>query len=169
MTTHHLTVTAPEGQATIEFAREFDAPVEAVFAAHCGPDLVRQWLGPHGYEMQIEEYDFRSGGRWRCLHRNPQGQEFGFHGCFQTVRESELAVQTVEYEGAPDHVSLDALHFERLDDGRTRLRGRSAFGSAQARDAMIASGMEGCMEGCMQEGYERLDALVARVPSAAGA
>ena len=32
----------------MEFTREFDAPVEALFRAHAEPELVKQWLGPHG-------------------------------------------------------------------------------------------------------------------------
>ena len=50
-----LHVTAPEGQPSLEFVREVDAPVEAVFAAHRDPDLLARWLGPHGYEMVVSE------------------------------------------------------------------------------------------------------------------
>lgn len=152
-----LHVTAPEGQPSLEFVREVDAPVEAVFAAHRDPDLLARWLGPHGYEMVVTEYDYRSGGRYRYVHRGPTGDEFAFHGCFHTVRDGDLAVQTFEFEGAPDHVSLDTMRFEPLEGGRTRLRGLSVFQSVAARDAMVASGMERGM----REGYERLDDLLA--------
>ncbi|GAA1901481.1 SRPBCC family protein [Lapillicoccus jejuensis] len=151
-----LHVTAPQGQPSLAFVREVDAPVAAVFAAHRDPDLLARWLGPHGYEMVVTEYDFRSGGRWRYVHRNPAGDEFGFHGCFHTVRDDELAVQTFEFEVAPDHVSLDTVRFEPLEGGRTRLRGSSVFQSVEARDAMVASGMERGM----REGYERLDVVL---------
>ena len=52
----HLDV--PAGMPWIDFTREFDAPVAALFRAHAEPDLVRQWLGPDGYEMDIEQWDF---------------------------------------------------------------------------------------------------------------
>jgi len=158
MTTNQLILEAPEGQPTIDFTRELDAPLEAVFQAHRDPELVRQWLGPHGYGMEMHEYDFRSGGRWRYVHTDPHGQEFGFRGCFHTIRDNDLIVQTFEFDGSPDHVSLDLMHFERLEGGRTRLRGHSVFLVVQDRDAMITSGMEGGM----REGYERLAALLAR-------
>lgn len=159
--THALTVTAPEGLPFIEMQRDFDAPVSAVFAAHRDPDLYSQWVGPHGYEMTIERHDFVTQGGYRFCHRNPEGEEFWFNGVFHTVRENELAIQTFEYEGAPDQVSLDTTTFTDLGGGRTRLSGRSVFGSVEARDAMVASGME---RGVV-EGYERLDAILATVPA----
>jgi uncharacterized protein YndB with AHSA1/START domain len=153
--TSPLTVNTPEGLPFVEFEREFDAPVAAVFRAHQDPALVEQWLGPHGYEMEIDGYDFRTGGSYRYIHRK-DGEEYAFHGVFHVVRENEFAVQTFEFEGYPDVVSLDHLTFEDLGNGRTRLRGHSVFPSLEARDGMVESGMEGGMS----EGYERLDSLL---------
>ena len=86
--TNPLIVNTPEGLPFIEFEREFDAPVDAVFRAHRDPDLVKQWLGPRGYEMEVDVYDFTPGGRWRYIHRNPEGEEYAFHGVFHTIRET---------------------------------------------------------------------------------
>lgn len=58
-----VTITAPEGVPFIDIVREFDAPVAALFRAHAEPELVRQWLGPNGYEMDIEQWEFATGGR----------------------------------------------------------------------------------------------------------
>lgn len=157
--TNQLTVTAPEGLPLTEFTREFDAPVEAVFEAFRDPALVRQWLGPHGYDMDLETYDFRTGGRYRYRHRTPDGAEYAFRGVFHTVRDNEFAVQTFEFEGVPDVVSLDRMTFVRLDGGRTRLEGHSMFPSVEARDVMVASGMA---DG-MSQGYDRLDTVVSSV------
>ena len=154
--THSIKVTAPEGVPFVEFEREFDAPVAAVFRAHKEPELVKQWLGPRKYEMEIESYDFRTGGRYRYVHRNDTG-EYAFNGVFHSVRENEVAIQTFEFEAFPDVVSLDHLVFEDLGDGRTRLLGRSTYPSLEARDGMVSSGMEGGMS----EGYERLDEVLA--------
>ncbi len=154
--TNPLTIDAPQGLPWIDFTREFDAPVAAVWAAHRDPELVRQWLGPNGYEMTIDHWDFVSGGGYRYTHRNPEGMEFGFHGVFHTIRDGEFAIQTFEFDGAPDEVAIEFMWFEDLGDGRTRLRGRSIGRTVEGRDAMVASGME---KG-MREGYERLDAIV---------
>jgi uncharacterized protein YndB with AHSA1/START domain len=155
-TTHPVTVNAPEGLPFIEIVREFDAPVEAVFRAHRDPELIKQWLGPRGYEMDIERWDFTSQGGYRYVHRNPEGEEFAFNGTFHTVRENEFAVQTFEFEGVPDVVAIESMTFEDLGDGGTRLRIWSTYPSVEARDGMVASGMEGGL----REGYERLDAIL---------
>lgn len=155
--TNTLTVTAPEGLPFIDFEREFDAPIGAVFRAHKEPSLVKQWLGPRGYEIEIDHYDFVSQGGYRYIHRTPAGDEYGFNGVFHVVRENEFAIQTFEFEGVPDIVSIESVTFEDLGDGRTRLRGHAVYPSLEARDGMVASGMEGGM----REGYERLDELVA--------
>jgi uncharacterized protein YndB with AHSA1/START domain len=155
--TNPVTITAPEGVPFIDIEREFDAPVAAVFRAHKEPDLIKQWLGPNGYEMDIEHYDFTTGGGYRYVHRNPQGQEFAFNGVFHVVRENEFAIQTFEFEGYPDVVAIESLRFEDLGHGRTRLVAHSVYPSLEARDGMVASNMEVGVT----EGYERLDKVVA--------
>jgi uncharacterized protein YndB with AHSA1/START domain len=155
-TTHPVTVNAPEGLPFIEIVREFDAPVEAVFRAHREPELVKQWLGPRGYEMDIERWDFTSQGGYRYVHRNPEGEEYAFNGTFHTVRENEFAVQTFEFEGVPDVVAIESMTFEDLGDGRARIHIHSTYPTVEARDGMVASGMEGGL----REGYERLDAIL---------
>ncbi|NUT59355.1 MAG: SRPBCC family protein [Agromyces sp.] len=155
--TNPVTINAPEGLPFIEIIREFDAPVEAVFRAHREPELVKQWLGPNGYEMDIERWDFTTQGGYRYVHRNPEGEEYRFNGTFHTVRDNEFAVQTFEFEGYPDVVAVESMTFEDLGDGRTRLRGWSTYPSVEARDGMVESGMEIGL----REGFERLDAILA--------
>jgi uncharacterized protein YndB with AHSA1/START domain len=153
-----LKVSAPDGLPFIEFEREFDAPVAAVFRAHQDPDLVKRWMGPAVYETEIETYDFRTGGRFRFIQRDDTS-EHAFNGVYHVVRENEFAIQTFEYEGFPDVVSIETLSFEDLGSGRTRLRGHATYPSLEARDGMYQSGMEGGMS----EGYERLDKVLAAV------
>jgi uncharacterized protein YndB with AHSA1/START domain len=155
--TNPLKVEAPAGVPFIDWEREFDAPVEAVFRAHKEPEMIKQWLGPRQYEMDIDNYDFRTGGRYRYLHR-ADGEEYAFNGVFHVVRENEFAIQTFEFEGFPDVVSIESMTFEALDDGRSRVRGHSTYPSMEARDGMVSSGMESGMS----EGYERLDEVLAK-------
>lgn len=156
MTSNPLTVDAPHGLPFVDYTRSFDAPVAAVYRAYEDPGLVAQWLGPDGYEMVVEEYDLRSNGRYRYVHRNPDGAEFAFHGVFHSVRPGELVIQTFEFEGVPDVVSIESLSFEDLGDDRTLLRGRAAYPSLEARDGMVRNGMERGMS----EGFVRLDSLL---------
>jgi uncharacterized protein YndB with AHSA1/START domain len=152
------TITAPEGVPYIDVRREFEAPRDLLFRAHTDPELLVQWLGPRQYTMIVDRYDVRHGGSWRYVHRDDQGNEFGFHGVFHGPQTPDGMVQTFEFEGAPGHVSLDKLTMEE-HDGRTTIRIHSVFQSVEARDAMVQGGMESGM----QDGYRRLDELLARL------
>lgn len=151
-----VTITAPQGVPFIDIEREFDAPVASVFRAHTDAELYQKWVGPRGYEMDLQEFDCRTGGRYRFVHRNPEGGEFGFNGVFHVVREDDFIIQTFEYEGAPDVVSIESATFESLDDGRSRLRIHAVYPSIETRDAMVDSGMEHGVT----DGYEQLDELL---------
>lgn len=150
-------IVADPGVPLVRITREFDAPPEKVFRAHTDPALVVQWLGPRRYEMTLDHHDCRTGGSYRYRHLG-DGVEYAFHGCFHEVRPSSLIVQTFTYEGFPDGVALERLVLEEIEGGRTRLTATSLVDSFEARDAVIASGME---EG-LRESYERLDDLLGR-------
>ena len=141
--TNPVKIEAPDGLPFIDFEREFDAPVEAVFRAHQDPDLIKQWLGPRGYEMEIDNYEFTTGGRWRYVQTDSKGEQYAFNGVFHVVRENEFAIQTFEFESFPDVVSIESLTFEDLGEGRSRIRGHATYPSMGARDGMVAGGMEG--------------------------
>ncbi len=155
--TNPVHVDAPAGVPFIDITREFDAPVSRVFAAHADPALVAKWMGPDRLETDITEWDFVSGGRWSFQQTEPGGESYGFRGTFHTVRTDELAIQTFEFLGYPDVVAVETLRFVDLDDDRTRLEIHSVYPSLEARDGMVASGMEGGLT----EGYARLDTIVA--------
>ncbi len=140
----------------VRITREFDAPPEKVFRAHTDPDIVAQWLGPRELEIRIDHFDCRTGGSYRYTHRRGD-EEYRFRGCFHEVRPSEVIVQTFTYEDQPDGVALERLVLEDLGNGRTRLTATSLVDSFEARDAMLASGMDVGI----RESYERLDELLA--------
>ena len=158
-TKHETTIEAVPDLPVVRMIREFDAPREMVFRAHCDPDLIVQWLGPRNLTMRVERYDARTGGGYRYIHSGEDGTEHAFYGSFHEVRSPDRMVQTFTYEGYPDGVSLDTLHLEDLGDGRTRLTATSVVDSIEARDMMLASGMEVGVN----EGYEKLDELLARM------
>lgn len=155
--TNALDLTAPVDTLAMEFTREFDASVAALFRAHADADLFRRWIGPRAGVMTIDRWDFQTGGGYRYVHDD--AGEYAFHGVFHTVRDGELIIQTFEFEGAPDSVNLEYLWFDDLGDRRSRLRGRSICPTLAARDGLLNSGMEGGMS----EGYDKLDELLARI------
>jgi len=150
-------VTAEPGVPQVQTARTFDAPLDLVYRAFTEPDLLVQWLGPHGYTMTIDRYDVHDGGTYRYTHTDDKGNAWAFHGVFHGDPSTDGMVQTFEFEGAPGHVSMDTVTFDE-QDGRTTVRTNSVFQSVEDRDAMVTSGMETGM----REGYERLEELLVR-------
>ena len=135
-------IDATPGQSYADITREFEAPAAAVFRAHADPDLFKAWIGPRGYETRLTHWDFRTGGGYRFEQDGAEGRSYGFRGVFHTVRENELIIQTFEYEGSPDDVSIDIIRFEDLPGGRSRIVDHSVFPSVEVLDAMMAEGME---------------------------
>jgi uncharacterized protein YndB with AHSA1/START domain len=154
MSTNETEVSADPTVPLVRIVRDFDAPREKVFRAHADPDLLARWLGPRELEMRIDRFACRTGGAYRYVHSDGD-EEYGFFGSFHEVRPAELIVQTFTFEGMPDAVALERLVLEERD-GRTHLVVTSLMDSFEARDAMIASGMEVGV----REGYEKLDELL---------
>lgn len=148
-------ITAPKGLPFVEIEREFDAPRRLVFRAYSEPELIKQWLGPRRLEMIIDRWDEHG---YRYVHRDQQGNAFGFRGAFHGPMSIDGGTQTFEFEGVPGHISLDTLTLEDHGD-RTIARTHSVFQSVEDRDAMIQAGMSGGVT----EGYERLDELLERL------
>jgi uncharacterized protein YndB with AHSA1/START domain len=155
--THPTTITAAPGLPFVDIVRDFDAPASAVFRAHTDPALFAQWMGPRDYPITVGEFDATPGGRWEYTFAGEGDERYGFRGVFHTVEPDRLIIQTFEFSGAPGAAGIGATTFEEID-GRTRLTSHEVYPTVEARDAIIASGMEYGVN----EGYERLDELLAR-------
>jgi len=151
------TVTTPTDRE-IHIERVFDAPRDKVFAAFTNPELIPEWWGPRGTTTIVDEMDVRPGGSWRFVGRGADGSETAFRGTYREITPPERIVQTFEWEGMPGHVSVETAVFEDLGD-RTRLVATSLFHTTEERDGMLHSGMEGGMN----ETYDRLDEVLARL------
>jgi uncharacterized protein YndB with AHSA1/START domain len=158
-------ITVEPGKQELFITREFDAPRALVFRAHTDPDLYVRWLGPHGYEMELETFEPVSGGRYRYVHKDKDGNAFSFHGVFHEMAE-DLMIQTFEFEGLPEkgHVVLDTMRLEELPGERTSITIQSVYQSVADRDGMVEAGMETGVN----EGYERLDQILEQLKEASG-
>lgn len=151
------TITTPADRE-IHVERVFAAPRDRVFAVYTDPELIPEWWGPHGTTTIVDRMDVRPGGGWRFVSRDSDGSETAFRGTYREIAPPERIVQTFEWEGMPGHVSVETATFEDLGD-RTKVRTVSIFHTTEERDGMMASGMEGGLN----ETYERLDAVLARL------
>lgn len=139
------------GKQDLSIVRWFDVRRALVFKAHTDPQAIPLWWGPGYLSTTVELLEPRAGGRWRYVQQNPQGQVFAFYGVFHHVAEDRI-VQTFEFDGAAGHVQLETMTLEEVG-GRTKMTAHSVFQSVEARDGMVASGMEGGFD----EGMGRLD------------
>ena len=145
------------GERELRIERVFDAPLERVWRAYSERDLIAQWWG-RGNELDVVRFEFERGGHWR-FEEHSEGQTHGFEGRFGDIDPMKSIRQTFEWDGMPTHVSVDTAEFEDLGDGRTLLRGRTIFLTAEDRDGMVSAGMESGM----RESYDALDRLLARL------
>lgn len=156
-TTHETEIFADPNLPKVRITRDFNATPDKVFRAWTEPDLFAQWIGPRDLAVRLDSYDVRTGGAYRYVNSDDDGNEYAFFGSFHEVRLDERIVQTFTFEGFPDSVTLETMTFEDLGDGRTRIVTESLFESMEDRDGMISSGMEVGV----REGYEKLDELLA--------
>lgn len=148
---------AEPGKQNVIVTRVFDAPRDLVFKVYTEPKHIPRWWGPRYLTTTIEKMDVKAGGLWRFVQRDPDGNEFAFHGVYHDIVSPERIVQTFEYEGTPGRVLLETAIFEALPDGKTRLTGNSVFQSVEDRDGMVSEGMESGQ----REGWERFAELLA--------
>ena len=168
MTMDKAQVTMPSDRE-VKVTRSFRAPRPLVYRAYTEPQLVRQWLlGPPGWSMPVCEMDVRVGGNFRWRWRSEDGgNEFGFTGTFREVQPSSKLVHTEAYDpgtvgdGYPGNDAIVTVTFVE-DGGFTTVTTLIDFGSKEARDAAVATGMTDGME----QSYQLLDRLLNDQPRA---
>jgi uncharacterized protein YndB with AHSA1/START domain len=156
-----LTVTTPSDREIV-MTRELDAPRDLVFEAHTSCEHMSRWWGPRKYEVTSCEIDFREGGKWRVVHRGPDGEEHAFRGEYREIVPPERITWTFEYEGFPGNISVETLTLEE-HDGKTTLTAKSVYDTVEQRDGMLQSGMT---EGAT-ETFDRLDEYLAELKATA--
>jgi uncharacterized protein YndB with AHSA1/START domain len=159
--TNITTITAEPGKQEFIITREFNAPRELVFKAYTDPKLYIQWIGPRELAMTLEKFEPITGGMWRYIQKDQNGNEFAFHGVNHEITAPERIISTFEFEGLPEkgHVILQTVRFEELPGNRTKVTSQAIFQSAEDRDGMLQSGME---EG-VNDSNERLDELLEKM------
>lgn len=155
MSKNNLVVEREKKQFTM--SRVFDAPREVVWKVCTSPEQIPNWWGPRKYTTAVDKMDFKVGGAWRYINRDPEGNEFAFNGIYKEIDEPKRLTYTFEFEPMAGHISTDEITFEELPDGKTKITARTTFDSVEDLDGMLQSGME---KGAT-ETWDRLEELVA--------
>lgn len=106
----------------LAFERVFDAPREIVFAMWTHPKHLIRWYGPRGHSLTTCEVDFRVGGGWRfCMDQGTQ--ETWVWGTYHVIEAPSKLVFSSSMDWHR-YETLVTVHFDDLDDGRTKMRFR---------------------------------------------
>jgi uncharacterized protein YndB with AHSA1/START domain len=147
---------------TIVLTRTFNAPRRLVWEAMFTPDRMRRWtILPPGLTMTVCECDARVGGMLRLVSKSEEADPaMTLLGVFTEVVLHERAVHTEVMALGTGQVigSLVETHEYAEKGGVTTMRITQAYPSKEARDSVIASGMDEGLETC----YMQLDALLAQ-------
>jgi len=103
--------------STFTIEREYDAPLDRVFAAWSDPQAKAQWFGASGFEL-----DFRVGGREINRGGPEGGPVFTYQALYQDIVDGERIVYTYDMlmDDARISVSVATVEFAPAGDG-TRL------------------------------------------------
>lgn len=149
----------------VRVTRDFAAPRKLVWDAHTQPALVQRWmLGPPGWSMPVCEMDVRPGGKYRWRWKSDDSDaEFGFFGEFTEAHAPARLSHTEYYDPGNMPADMDTSKPAIITTSFTEINGITTlvslmdFGSKEARDMAVSTGMTDGME----MGYERLDTLFA--------
>lgn len=148
----------------VQVTRSFKAPRALVFRAFTEPELIRRWmLGPPGWSMPVCEMDLRVGGTYRWRWRSDSdGKEFGFAGTFREVQPPSRLVHTERYDPGTVGDSYPTAGETMItttfteEGGTTTITTVMEYGSKEARDAAVKTGMTNGME----QSYQLLDRIL---------
>ncbi len=145
---------AESGKQTTVITQIFDAPRDLVWKIYTDPKLLSKWWGPKILETNIEQMEVKTGGSWRVVQKDTEGNEFAFHGVYHDVKPYNLT-RTMEWEGMPGHVLLETVKMEEIN-GKTKVTDINVFQSVEDRDGMVETGMKRGVD----ESYERFVMLL---------
>lgn len=148
-----LTVSAP-GDCHIVLTRTFSATRSRVYEAFTTPELLKQWVGPRGWNLTRAEVDNRIGGRYRFEGGAPGKPTLGWGGEVRELVPGSRIVQTEAFDDYPGE-AINTTTWEEKE-GKTVVRVVMEYPSREVRDGVLASGMARGVE----ESYDRLEELL---------
>jgi uncharacterized protein YndB with AHSA1/START domain len=141
-----------DGERYVIITRRFKASPEAVYRAHIEPKIMQKWLlGPDGWTMPV----CISEAKLRCEWTDGKGGDFYLTGEYVTLEPFRRIVH-IERMHLPDPTPDNHVETVFEPDGAgTLMTMRMTLPNAEARAAMLATGME---EG-MEASYARFDGM----------
>ena len=76
-----------KAKSTVTVEREFDAPLDKVWAAWTESDLLEKWWAPQPYKVETKSMDFRVGGFWIYAMVSPENEKHWCREDYETIDE----------------------------------------------------------------------------------
>lgn len=89
--------TAARSETNLTLTREFNFPRDLVWTAWTEPEHIAQWFGPEGFATRVEEYDLKSGGRFKYVMIGPDGKEYPGVSVFKEVSPKDRIVAVDDF------------------------------------------------------------------------
>jgi uncharacterized protein YndB with AHSA1/START domain len=97
----------PRDEAVAEVRRRLTASPARVFAAFAEASLVSRWLTPsRDVELDVVEFDFRVGGRYRFAYRVPGRDTMVVNGMYHTIEPPSTIVFSWDIEPPDEHAGV---------------------------------------------------------------
>lgn len=158
-TVNNTTVIKDADNRALVMERVFDASRERVWQAWTDPEIFSNWWGPRGWQTEVKDADFRTGGSMaygmKCIDEN-QGEWFGKTSWGKMVFDEVDAPQKLVYKDyfcdengqVSTEMPVATITMEFVEqDGKTMVRSSSVFDTREGYDTVIAMGVvEGATE-----------------------
>ena len=140
---------------TLTITARFDAPIGRVWQVWSDPRQLERWWGPPMYPATVTEHDLAPGGTVTYYMTGPDGERYG--GWFRVravdpPRDLELDAGVADADGTPIPGSATAViraALAELADGGTQMTVTTAWGSDEAMEQMLATGIDTGMTGAV--------------------
>jgi uncharacterized protein YndB with AHSA1/START domain len=124
-----------EERPSLTLERHLKAPIEKVFKAWTSGEALKRWFGPgQNLSVPVADVDFRVGGRYRIVMREPGGEEHRVGGVYREIVPPTRLVFSWAWESTPDRESLVTVSLTEKDGGTQLTLRHERFADAPARD-----------------------------------
>jgi uncharacterized protein YndB with AHSA1/START domain len=123
---------AEDGKQELTITREFDLPLELLFKAYIGPEIVEQWMGTKVLKLESKQH-----GSYQFETTDPKGNKHGFNGVIHEFIPNQKITRTFEMENTPFAVQLEYLEFEQLTEDTSKLTMHVVYKSIALRDQIL--------------------------------
>jgi uncharacterized protein YndB with AHSA1/START domain len=150
---------------TFVVSRMIDGPRRLVFEACSQVRHVARWYGPNGFTTITRSFDFRVGGVWEFVMRDPDGVDYPNHVEYLEILAPERIVMLHGDRASDPRAFVSTMTFIERGEESTEIVLRSVFKTKEQRDEIVER--YGAIEGGHQT-LGRLAAYVAELVANAG-